>query len=99
MATHSSTLAWQIPWTEKPGRLQSMESLRDVPCPPKTSACTVLQISSHLLRVSSIILPSFSTHIHSANIYRATLYLDAGVIMANELDIVSYELDLIKLPL
>ena len=24
MATHSSTLAWRIPWTEKPGRLQSM---------------------------------------------------------------------------
>ena len=22
MATHSSTLAWKIPWTEKPGRLQ-----------------------------------------------------------------------------
>ena len=25
-ATHSSTLAWKIPWTEEPGRLQSMES-------------------------------------------------------------------------
>ena len=24
MATHTSTLAWRIPWTEKPGRLQSM---------------------------------------------------------------------------
>ena len=23
MATHSSTVAWKIPWTEKPGRLQS----------------------------------------------------------------------------
>ena len=28
MATHSSTFAWKIPWTEKPGRLQSMRSLR-----------------------------------------------------------------------
>jgi len=28
MATHSSTLAWKIPQTEEPGRLQSMESLR-----------------------------------------------------------------------
>ena len=28
MATHSSTLAWKIPWTEEPARLQSMESLR-----------------------------------------------------------------------
>ena len=28
MATHSSTLAWTIPGTEEPGRLQSMGSLR-----------------------------------------------------------------------
>ena len=28
MATHSSTLAWRIPWTEEPGRLQSMGSYR-----------------------------------------------------------------------
>ena len=26
MATHSSTLAWKISWTEKPGRVQSMGS-------------------------------------------------------------------------
>ena len=26
MATHSGTFAWKIPWTEKPGRLQSMGS-------------------------------------------------------------------------
>ena len=28
MAPHSSTLAWKIPWTEEPGRLQFMGSLR-----------------------------------------------------------------------
>ena len=28
MATHSSTLAWKIPWVEEPGRLQSMGSWR-----------------------------------------------------------------------
>ena len=28
MAIHSSTIAWKIPWTEEPGRLQSMGSLR-----------------------------------------------------------------------
>ena len=28
MATHSSNLAWKIPWTEEPGGLQSMESQR-----------------------------------------------------------------------
>ena len=26
MATHTTILAWEIPWTEEPGRLQSMES-------------------------------------------------------------------------
>ena len=28
MATHSSTIAWKIPWTEEPGRLQSIGSQR-----------------------------------------------------------------------
>ena len=28
MTTHSSILAWEIPWTEEPGRLQSMGSHR-----------------------------------------------------------------------
>ena len=28
MVTHSSTLAWKIPWMQEPGRLQSMRSLR-----------------------------------------------------------------------
>ena len=28
MASHSSILAWRIPWTEEPGRLQSMELQR-----------------------------------------------------------------------
>ena len=28
METHSSTLAWRIPWTEEPGGLQSTESQR-----------------------------------------------------------------------
>ena len=27
-ATHSSTIAWKIPWTEEPGRLQSIGSQR-----------------------------------------------------------------------
>ena len=28
MAIHASTIAWKIPWTEEPGRLQSMGSQR-----------------------------------------------------------------------
>ena len=31
MAAHSSILAWEIPWTEEPGGLQSMGSLRGRP--------------------------------------------------------------------
>ena len=30
MATHSRVLAWRIPWTEKPGGLQSMELQREI---------------------------------------------------------------------
>ena len=33
MATHSSTLAWKIPWTEEPGRLQSMGAEESSPAP------------------------------------------------------------------
>ena len=30
MATQSSTLGWRVPWTEEPGRLQSMGSLSQI---------------------------------------------------------------------
>ena len=30
MTTHSSTLAWEIPWTEEPGGLQSVESQKEL---------------------------------------------------------------------
>ena len=30
MATHSGILAWEIPWSEKPGGLQFMESQSDM---------------------------------------------------------------------
>ena len=43
MAPHSSTLAWKIPWTEKPGRLQSMGSLRvGYDCATSLSLFTVM---------------------------------------------------------
>ena len=31
MASHSSILAWEMPWTEEPGRLQFMESQSQTP--------------------------------------------------------------------
>ena len=48
MATHSSTLAWIIPWTEEPGRLQSMGSQR-VRHDWVTSLLWVTQPSGNLL--------------------------------------------------
>ena len=40
MATHSSTLAWRISWTEEPGGLQPMELQRDM-----TEQITFTQLS------------------------------------------------------
>ena len=43
MATHSSVLAWRIPWTEGPGGLQSMgRKESDMPEQPSTAQHTVL---------------------------------------------------------
>ena len=53
MATHSSTLAWKIPWTEEPGELQSMGSQR-VRCDlatehARTHAYAVLQMLGNFM--------------------------------------------------
>ena len=46
IATHSSILAWEIPWTEEPGGLQSMGSQRvehdSAPTMKGTSQCKIL---------------------------------------------------------
>ena len=47
-ATHSSILAWRIPWTEEPSRLQSMESQR-VGHDRMTNTFTVTLPLSHML--------------------------------------------------
>ena len=50
MATRSSTLAWKIPWTEQPGRLQSMGSLRARHnCSDLAAAAAVLMEALHFL--------------------------------------------------
>ena len=49
MATHSSTLAWKIPWAEKPGGLQSMAHKEsDVTERPSTGSDTLTFPSSEL---------------------------------------------------
>ena len=69
MATHSSTLAWRIPWTEKPGELQyqfsSVQSLSHVrlfatPCIAARQAFLSITNSQSSLRLTSIesVMPS-----------------------------------------
>ena len=48
MGTHSNILAWKIPWTEEPGRLQYMASQSQTHLPMHTSQWLILSISSHL---------------------------------------------------
>ena len=62
-ATHSGTLAWKIPWTEKPGRLQSMGSQR--------ATSLSLSFYLHLVKKSSStdaqlgLLPMLEHAVHS----------------------------------
>ena len=61
MATHSSILAWQIPWTEKPGGLQpiglqSQTQLRRL----STHYCFFLIISCHFYLYYTVSIASFS---------------------------------------
>ena len=46
MATHSSTVAWKIPWTEEPGRLQSMGSQSRIRLSDFTVTFTLMKIST-----------------------------------------------------
>ena len=69
MATHSSILAWRIPWTEEPGGLQFMESQRDI---TKATEYTCMPVcwddiktspDSRGLQVSLILPPSLESRI------------------------------------
>ena len=53
VAPHSSTLAWKIPWTEEPGRLQSVGSLR-VGCDLTTSLSRIGEGNGNPLQCSSL---------------------------------------------
>ena len=48
MATHSSILAWESPWTKEPGRLQSMGSQRVGATKQQRQRSNVLQHLAHL---------------------------------------------------
>ena len=55
MATHSSTLAWRIPWTEDPGEIQSVES-QDLDATVQLTHSPPLHLSTRLW-VGSILTP------------------------------------------
>ena len=58
MAPHSSTLAWKIPWTQEPGRLQSVGSQKDGH-DRATNTFTFRTESEHLYTCRSWLLPGF----------------------------------------
>ena len=65
MATHSSTLAWKIPWTEEPGRLQPMRS-------PRVDATEWLHFHFHFACLPlTVVCNSFCIHkwLHSILLY------------------------------
>ena len=73
MATHSSILAWRIPWTEEPGRLQSIWSQR-VRHDWVTNIFTIILLSNlivyvkdFLMRAVSILKYIYRNSIHDSN--------------------------------
>ena len=59
MATHSSSLAWKIPWTEEPGRLPSMGLQMDI-FGKIQDRCLPLQVSLVNLSISTFLLFIFN---------------------------------------
>ena len=59
MATHSSVLAWRIPWTEKPGRLQSMGSHRVGHDRSDLAAAATLKLQNNMYSVLACFLLYF----------------------------------------
>ena len=68
MATHSSTLAWRIPWREEPGRLQSMGLQR-----AGYDWATSLSLSDSILKSRDIALPA-KVHLVKAMVFPVVMY-------------------------
>ena len=73
MATHSSILAWRIPWTEEPGRLQSMGSQKWVTFTHSSLVLTSRILKKLILPVLSLVLwrsgKSLISHLGSASLW------------------------------
>ena len=57
MAPHSSSLAWKIPWTEEPGRLQSIPPARDAPPLAGTESRGAAGSTSHPAALPPVLPP------------------------------------------
>ena len=68
MATHSSTLAWKIPWTEEPGRLQSTGSQRVGTQLSDLTFTFTFTFPLFSARMSIVIFPVYSTPLYVAYI-------------------------------
>ena len=76
MATHSSVLAWRIPWMEKPGRLQSMGSHRVGHDWSDLAALLVRKVMTNLdsiLKSRDISLPT-NVHLVKAMVFPVVMY-------------------------
>ena len=60
MATHSSTLAWKIPWMEEPGRLQSMGPLSRTRLSDFTFTFHFHALEKEMATHSSVVVPGKS---------------------------------------
>ena len=74
MATHSSILAWRIPWTEEPGRLQSMGSHR-----VKDDWATNTLTLNHATRASAWSVLSSNGYMSVSHVFLKTLHATWGV--------------------
>ena len=71
MATHSSTLAWKLPWTEEPGRLQSMGSQSQTGLSDFTSTFHFHALEKEMATHSSVLAWRIP-RMEEAAIYRVT---------------------------
>ena len=85
MSTHSSILAWKIPWAEEPGGLQSMGSQTEW---LTLSLSFTLNLTLHFWKPLIQIYVAFGGHIHNGYIYsficQFKLYLTATPTMKKE---------------
>ena len=93
MVTHSSIFAWRIPWTEEPGRLQSMGSQRvghDCDFTSLVCVCVCIYIYAHS---AALLTGTFSSFIFTAFIY---LYVPTVILLSSFL-FSSFPFDLMTL--